>query len=873
MTAVAVGTDSTRQPLVAAAGWSLATVAAYILAIGVHNVDGTLALVLGIAALTTLLFTKSVQLQFGIVWTVIAVGAAVQQSLDATTSKLTALLLVSATAFVATRGVAATLAGLRPHAARILALAALALAFLLRLLPATQGTLANGKITALGTSVQIGEFTEIVVVAAAAVVTWHLFARLGAARSDRGEFVELVAGSALVLAHLVLLVIIDSGPALMIVIALAAMSLLASRAMSVRLTRIDRLAAIALSVSALVLVGLQLGAAERLSQRFANVLDPDYQLGVAREAMLQGGLVGGGLGSSPLAPYISLKSTDLLPSVVGAELGLAVLALLMLATIGALTKISLRVRGTERLGGLVAVGLLAALVAQVAVTVGGVLGVIPLTGLSTPAITLTGSTLAPLLIAIAVADTAATPTGVHLPRPPISVLALGASLTAACVMLAMTASTGAYAVLMPRGDLVTRDGMLIATTGDDGERAYPGGALYGELGWMKTGYAAYGLEASAGTLLTCGSPNTPAEVLLQPLHPLPCHAADVVTTLDGDLQATASAAFGGMSGEAVVLDLTTGELLALYASPTQDPAVTGEQTIPTQLSMREGSAPGSTFKMVAAAVALLKGIDTSGAPTTLLDFGTSRILNAGGFTCPDRSVTTMISESCNTTAAYIAVTAGQDAFAEVGTTYFGLDLWPEFDAGPAEPFATGLGESPLTDAQLARTAIGQESVRSSALSLAGTTALVAHAASDATAGSAIPVPHVIAGTCTADGEYRAAATPVAFGGAVEPLPQAVAQEIMAGMRLSVEGGTATNLGLAVGPDLVLAAKTGTAEVESSATGYHRLVTVVVEERWVVTVIVEDAERAASSPAVAIASSLIAHLPAELATPDCPGGRP
>jgi len=102
--------------------------------------------------------------------------------------------------------------------------------------------------------------------------------------------------------------------------------------------------------------------------------------------------------------------------------------------------------------------------------------------------------------------------------------------------------------------------------------------------------------------------------------PLPGHR--VYLSLDTDLQQATEQAFGEQAGAAVVLDVHTGEILALVSRPTFDPArfargISQDEWLdlledpqhPLQNKALRGQyPPGSTFKMVVALAALEAGV-------------------------------------------------------------------------------------------------------------------------------------------------------------------------------------------------------------------------------------------------------------------------
>jgi cell division protein FtsW (lipid II flippase) len=139
-----------------------------------------------------------------------------------------------------------------------------------------------------------------------------------------------------------------------------------------------------------------------------NALDPGKvfeqgygQLAQSQFAMATGGLVGSGLGkgSPGLIPF---AATDFIFAAIGEELGLlgtTAVLLLYVVLVGKGLRIALEVR--DGFGQLLAVGLSAMIAIQTFVIVGGVIRVIPLTGVTLPLMSYGGSSLVSNFILLA----------------------------------------------------------------------------------------------------------------------------------------------------------------------------------------------------------------------------------------------------------------------------------------------------------------------------------------------------------------------------------------------------------------------------------------------------------------------------------------
>jgi len=211
------------------------------------------------------------------------------------------------------------------------------------------------------------------------------------------------------------------------------------------------------------------------------------------------------------------------------------------------------------------------------------------------------------------------------------------------------------------------------------------------------------------------------------------------TSIDIDLQLKAEEVFGDQSGALVLLDVHTGEILALVSKPDFDLNETSP-FIPTTLwnRLNEQEAlysratglfpPGSTFKVITATAGLRHGVIT---PDTVIDCPGYFMVGNARFVCHRRAghgpvrVVDALRMSCNVFFYETALRLGPDRLAEEGRT-FGLHR-PTGVELPSEPARMIMPDpawkrarfnEPWTRGDTANFAIGQGFALTSPLQLA-----------------------------------------------------------------------------------------------------------------------------------------------------------
>jgi cell division protein FtsW len=156
--------------------------------------------------------------------------------------------------------------------------------------------------------------------------------------------------------------------------------------------------------------------------RLLSFLDPwahasgsGYQVVQSLVGLGSGHLLGVGLGASAAKwGFLPNAYTDFIFSVLGEELGL-IGALLVVGLFVALAVVGIRiaVRSSDRFGGLMAAGITTWIVVQAVMNIGGVAGMLPVTGVPLPFISFGGSSLVIMMAAVGVMLNVASREGVR----------------------------------------------------------------------------------------------------------------------------------------------------------------------------------------------------------------------------------------------------------------------------------------------------------------------------------------------------------------------------------------------------------------------------------------------------------------------------
>lgn len=593
---------------------------------------------------------------------------------------------------------------------------------------------------------------------------------------------------------------------------------------------------------------------------FADAQNTGYQLVQTIYSLADGGLFGVGIGRG-LADQIPVVESDFIFAAIGEETGLLGAAgLLLLYLCLAIRGMVTAARAKSDVSSFAAVGLTAIIILQAFIIVGGVTRLIPLTGLTLPFVSQGGSSLLASFISVALllrAGDEATGVGEEMRSatsmlPTASVLgrvALGKRLTRTMVgfsvlfallvanlTLIMVVQADYYQnmagnnhTLMQesdteRGSISTYDGVVLAESQqtEDGsyERVYPAGDLASHVvGYYSTQYGTSGIEASENETLKGQQNYASWTDVINAAAGINTPGNDVRLTINSTIQQAAQDALEGETGAAVVMDPSTGAVLAMASSPTYSAG--DVEALLEQAAASDGSddagqlvnratqglyAPGSTFKIVSLATALQNGIaseDSVYASPGTMEIGNAEVSNFGDESYGDITLQRATALSSNTVFGQLGVQIGAQLLVE-GAEAFGFNKDLDFEL----PAVTSLMPDPdeMTEWETAWASAGEPvgehespaGPQASVLEMAMVGCAVAN-------NGTIMQPYLVDSVYNANGErsYQAQATTY-----LQAITSETASRVKEVLKDVVDYGTGTTAAI---NGVQVAGKTGTAE--------------------------------------------------------------
>ncbi|MEA2291332.1 MAG: penicillin-binding protein, partial [Solirubrobacteraceae bacterium] len=364
-----------------------------------------------------------------------------------------------------------------------------------------------------------------------------------------------------------------------------------------------------------------------------------------------------------------------------------------------------------------------------------------------------------------------------------------------------------------RGVIRAADGSLLAGSRPiDAERfarRYPTGDLFAHpVGYFSIDRGRTGLEEYYNDPLS-GRATDAVGALTSLLGPQKV-GDDLKTTLSPAGQKAAYAGLAGRNGAVVALDVHTGAVLALAATPSFDPAKPADASTFNRATQGRYP-PGSTFKTVTAAAALdsgryQPGSQVSGANHKVISG--APLDNFGGETFGNIDLTTALTHSVNTVWAEVGEKLGKQTMADYMRKFgFYADPpmdYPDRQMNPSGEYRNGRLLGPTSRfIDVGRMAIGQDKLLVTPLQMASVAQAIGN-------GGMRMEPRLVQKVLDPDGRTTDQPLPKEAG---RVMSQGSADALTQMMKNVVREGTGTAAAL---QGVEVAGKTGTAEIDPAA---------------------------------------------------------
>ena len=636
---------------------------------------------------------------------------------------------------------------------------------------------------------------------------------------------------------------------------------------------------------------------------FAYAQDDGYQLVQALYSMADGGLFGTGIGLG-MPTSIPVVESDFIFAAIAEEMGLlGASGVLILFLLFCIRGFATAARARKDVDAFAAAGLTASISFQAFVIVGGVIGLIPLTGVTLPFMSQGGSSLISSFIIVGLllrTGDNGTGTGTEMTMAArglnstgvLGRVALGKRLTRILTVFAILFAlliaqltnvmvvqadeiqnmssnnhTLARSATIQRGSIVTSDGVVLAESEEqeDGtyERVYPEGDLAAQLvGYYSTQYGTSGVEATMNDTLTGTTDFSTITSAITALAGGSNPGNDVTLTIDSTIQQAAEDALDGETGAVVVLDPTTGEVLAMASSPTYDindvESLLDGSTDSDALYNRATQGlytPGSTFKTVTLTGAIENAVatlDSIYSSPSSIEIGGADITNYESTNYGSLSLDEAFAHSSNVVFAQVGDEMGSEMLVEVAESFgFNTEIDTDFD------IAESLMPDPeeMTEWETAWAAVGQpvgehESPAGPQATVVQMAMVAAAIANDGT----IMTPYVVDYVTSPEGAVVSATESTVFS---EVCSSETASEVKEAMLQCVEYGT----GQAAAIDgAEVYGKTGTAQTSDTTDNAWFIGTATANGQSVtIAMVVENAEESTTAAAGDILESALEAL--------------
>ena len=373
-----------------------------------------------------------------------------------------------------------------------------------------------------------------------------------------------------------------------------------------------------------------------------------------------------------------------------------------------------------------------------------------------------------------------------------------------------------------RGSIITYDGVTLAMSElqSDGTyaRVYPQGSLAAHtVGYLSTQYGATGIESSMNDTLTGHADYSDWLNALNSLAGIDMPGNSVVLTIDSRIQQICENALSGHVGAVVILDPSTGAVLAKASSPTYTYAnisdyITNDNGSGVLVDRTTQSlyAPGSTFKVATLSAALDTGtasLDSTYSAPASIDIGNAAVTNHNNDDYGTISLETALAYSSNTVFGQVGSQLGASTLVSYASAFgYGQNLGQDFSC------VASVMPDPdeMTEWETAWAACGQPVGSHASPAGPQTTAMqnAVIAATIANGGIAMD-PYVVDHVLSPEGVTVTTTKPRTLA---QVIPSSVASEVGKAMLAVVQSGTGTAAQVS---GVQVAGKTGTAQTSGT----------------------------------------------------------
>ena len=381
--------------------------------------------------------------------------------------------------------------------------------------------------------------------------------------------------------------------------------------------------------------------------------------------------------------------------------------------------------------------------------------------------------------------------------------------------------TIAKSAYVQRGAIITSDGVTLAESlrQEDGTylRSYPQGSLAAHtVGYISTRYGTSGIESTMNDTLTGSSNYSDWKSALYSLAGVQEPGNTVALTINSQMQRAAESALEGYTGAVVVLDPSTGAVLAKASAPTysydQLDDIMSSGGSGSQLLDRTTQAlysPGSTFKAVTLSAALDTGtttLDTVYDAEPALTIGGAEVSNYGYNDYGTPTLKEAFALSSNTVFGQVGVQVGASNLVKYADAFgYGTNIGQDFNTLPSlmpDP-------SEMTEWETAWAACGQPVGQHASPAGPQVTvmqnAMVAQAVAN---GGVVMNPYLVDHVLSPEGAVISTTQPKSLGQAISADTASKVKEAMLGV---VDHGTGVRAKV---QGVQVAGKTGTAQIEN-----------------------------------------------------------